>query len=287
MDSLILKLVLTPTLIGMASLAGRRWGPSVSGWLVGLPLTSGPVAFFLALNHGTTFAAAAAVGTLTGTISQVPFCLTYAWLARHAGWPLALGISYFGFAAATVMLQYLVLPLALLFPVVIAALVLALRLLPPNAEAAPAAASPAATSAGGKPAPALSASPRPPVLPRWDIPLRMTLATAIVLLLTSGAPILGPRLTGLLTPFPLYASILGVFAHRLQGASAVAGVLRGLVLGLFAFASFFLVLALLIGWIGLASAFAASIIVALIVQSGSLWVLRHTAAPATSVQSEV
>ena len=48
MDTLVLKLVLTPTLIGTASLAGRRWGPAVSGWLVGFPFTSAPVALFLA-----------------------------------------------------------------------------------------------------------------------------------------------------------------------------------------------------------------------------------------------
>jgi hypothetical protein len=59
MSSLVLKLVLTPVLIGGASLAGRRFGPSVGGWLVGLPLTSGPIAFFLTLDHGHSFAAAA------------------------------------------------------------------------------------------------------------------------------------------------------------------------------------------------------------------------------------
>jgi hypothetical protein len=37
MDSLALKLVLTPALIGIASLVGRRWGPTVSGWLVRYP----------------------------------------------------------------------------------------------------------------------------------------------------------------------------------------------------------------------------------------------------------
>jgi hypothetical protein len=37
MDSLALKFVLTPALIGLASLVGRHWGPTVSGWLVGLP----------------------------------------------------------------------------------------------------------------------------------------------------------------------------------------------------------------------------------------------------------
>ena len=51
MNTFILKLILAPVIIGGASLAGRRWGPAVSGWLVGLPLTSGPVIFFLALSQ--------------------------------------------------------------------------------------------------------------------------------------------------------------------------------------------------------------------------------------------
>jgi hypothetical protein len=270
--SLILKLVLTPTLIGAASLAGRRWGPAVSGWLVGLPLTSGPVAFFLALNHGAAFAAAAAVGTLTGTLSQAPFCLTYGWLARRAGWPLTLGIGYLSFAAATLALQYLSLPLVVLFPLVIVVLTLALRLMPPGAEA--------------KQQPGSSVAPAP-VPPRWDIPARMVLATAVVLLLTGVAPILGPHLTGLLTPFPLYASILTVFAHRLQGPPAAAGVLRGLLMGLYAFASFFLVLALLIEHVGMAPAFAASIAAALGIQAGSLWVMRRAAVSARPLHSEM
>ena len=45
MPVLALKLILTPLLIGGASLAARRWGPAIGGWLVSLPLTSGPVTF--------------------------------------------------------------------------------------------------------------------------------------------------------------------------------------------------------------------------------------------------
>jgi hypothetical protein len=40
--SLLLKVVVTPALIASATLAGRRWGERLSGWLVGLPLTSLP-----------------------------------------------------------------------------------------------------------------------------------------------------------------------------------------------------------------------------------------------------
>jgi hypothetical protein len=256
MESLALKLVLTPLLIGAASLAGRRWGPAVSGWLVGLPLTSGPITFFLALSHGTAFAAATAAGILAGTISQAAFCLVYGWLALRSGWPLSALASGLAFVAATAALEPLAIPVVLLFVLVVAALALALRLMPPGM------AEPPGTAKGGPP-------------PWWDIPARMVVATAFVVLLTGVAAALGPHLTGLLSPFPLYAAILAIFAHHLQGPAAAANVLRGLLLGLFAFASFFLALALLIEPAGIAPAFAAATAVALALQAGSLWVLRR------------
>jgi hypothetical protein len=80
-DTLWLKLILTPLLIGSASLAGRRYGAAVGGWLVGLPLTSGPIALFLALERGTGFASDAAEGILVGLISVATFCLAYGLLA--------------------------------------------------------------------------------------------------------------------------------------------------------------------------------------------------------------
>ena len=79
-----------------------------------------------------------------------------------------------------------------------------------------------------------------------------------------------------LAPFPLYAAVLAVFAHHLQGPAQAAKVLRGLLLGLFAFAGFFLVLAALIERIGITPAFAAAIVAALLFQTCSLLSLRRT-----------
>lgn len=250
----VLKLVLTPALIGTASLAGRRWGPSVSGWLVGLPLTSGPVALFLALNHGTAFAATAASGTMAGTISQVAFSVAYAWLAFRGGRVLAVSAGCLAFALSTAALRHLALPALPLFLAVVLALVLGLFLMPGAGQRAPAPAGPP---------------------PRWDLPARMGLATAWVLLLTGVAPALGARLTGLLSPFPLFAVILAGFAHHQEGPAAAAWVLRGLLLGLFSFAGFFLVLAMAIEPAGIAPAFAAAIALTLALQGVALWVLRR------------
>lgn len=257
MDTLALKLIVTPALIGVASLVGRRWGPMVSGWLVGLPLTSGPVVFFLALSHGTTFAAAAAIGILAGTTSQVVFCLTYGWLALRWGWLPTMVASSFAFATMTGALQRLTLPVLPLFLIVIAVLIIALRLMPAKVESAD--------------VPATEIHP-----PRWDLPARMAIATGFVLLLTGIAPALGPRLTGLLAPFPIYASILAIFAQRMQGPAAAIKVLRGLLLGLFASTTFFAALAVLIEHTGIAPAFAVATIFTLTLQASTLWVMRQT-----------
>ena len=75
MNTLTPKLVLTPLLVASASAAGRRWGPALSGWLVALPLTSGPIAFFIAIESGSDVAREAAQGSLLGAVAQVAFAL--------------------------------------------------------------------------------------------------------------------------------------------------------------------------------------------------------------------
>src|SRR2546426_10628529 len=73
--ALALKLVLTPLLVGAASLAGRRWGSAGGGGVLRIPFTAAPIALFLALDHGPRFAAVAAVGIMAGTASPSALCL--------------------------------------------------------------------------------------------------------------------------------------------------------------------------------------------------------------------
>ncbi len=115
---LVIKLLLTPVLIGMVSLAGRRWGPAISGWFVGLPLTSGPVMLFLALDQGTTFTARAAEGTLLGLISVASFCLIYSWLSLRVGWLGSLLVSWCVFFASTFILEQFSMPVIIAFALV-------------------------------------------------------------------------------------------------------------------------------------------------------------------------
>jgi hypothetical protein len=81
-------------------------------------------------------------------------------------------------------------------------------------------------------------------------------------------------LSGLLTPFPVFASILGVFTHQFQDAAAARRLLRGVLTGSFTFAVFFLVVAGLIEVWGIALAFLLATLAALVMHGGSFLLQR-------------
>ena len=203
MQNVVVKAAITPVLIGGASLAGRKWGHQVGGRLVGLPLTSGPVALFLAQDQGSHFAALAAVGMLAGTISQVAFAVCYLRAARR-GMLAAGSAGCAGFAASTVALAWLRLPVEAALAGVLAALAAGLWLAGRWRQAAP---SGQAAAAGG--------------VPRWDLPVRMAAATSVVTLITALAPVLGPLLSGLLSPFSVFGAVLALFTHHGHGPAVL------------------------------------------------------------------
>jgi len=253
MNILILKLILAPVIIGSASLAGRRWGSAVSGWIVGMPLTSGPIIFILAISHDAAFAANAALGVISGGLSLVAYALTYAWLATRFRWQVTLIGSLLVFIISVAVLQNFIFPLIPIFIAVCAALLIGIRLMPKDA-----------VIEGTETEPS-----------RWDIPARILIGTSFILLLTGIAPFIGPRLTGLLTTIPLYVTIMGIFAQRHQGPTAAARLFRGLLYGMFAFTGFFITLGLLLERTSIAAAFLSATLMALIIQGCSLFVLRQ------------
>jgi hypothetical protein len=256
MGMLALKLVITPLLILLASLSGRRWGESVGGWLVGLPLTSGPVAFFLTLDQGPAFAVQSTAGSLAGTAAEACFALAYFQVAERWSWPFSLAMGTLAFAAAGATLQALSLPYVALLVVALVTLTLTLRVMPAQK----------ARSVAG-------------MLPAWDIPARMLVATLLVLALTASASVLGARLSGLLATFPTFAAVLTVFAHRHQGSAAARQVLRGLVIGLYGFVAFFVALGLLLPRTSIALAFLGAAGAAMVVQGVSFALMRRAHKP--------
>ena len=252
MSSLLLKVVITPVLIAAATLAGRRWGDRLSGWLVGLPLTSGPVVFFLAIEQGSVFATRAALAVLLGTISQAAFAPVYARTAVRTGWAAATLAGCAAFALATIGFQRVSLPALPAFALVTGSLILAIRLMPRSRPATDRA-QPSA----------------------WDLPLRIIVATGLVVSLTGIAPTIGAHLTGLLSPLPVYAGVLAIFAHRQSGGDAANNVLKGLLLGLFSFGAFFLLLALGLSRLGTGLAFLLATAAAVLIQGLTLRAVRN------------
>jgi hypothetical protein len=251
---LALKLVVTPAVMAGATLAGRRYGGAVSGWVIGLALTSGPLVLLLALEHGRPFAARTAVGSLSGAIAEAAFCVGYAFSRR-----MPLVVASVAFACAAVVVHPL--PLAALALLVPLALVVALRLLPPF-------------------------PPREQVVrtPPWDLPARVIVAAGVVVLLGALSTTIGARPTGLLAVYPLYSAVLAAFAHRLHGRAAAVGLLRGLLVGLFSFAAFYTVLAFLLDRSSTGAAFAGAATAALLVQAASIGRVKMPVA-ATATES--
>jgi hypothetical protein len=83
----LLRLALVPAAVWLASLAARRWGHKVSGYLGGMPLIGGPITLFLALDHGAEFAARSATITLAAILGQAAHLLAFAYAGRTRRWP--------------------------------------------------------------------------------------------------------------------------------------------------------------------------------------------------------
>ena len=243
---LILKLILVPALIAGITLAGRRWGPAVAGWLSAFPVVSGPILLFMALEQGPAFTATAATATLSAVLAILAFGIAYAWAATRHTWPISLITGLVAYAIAVAGLSLSTPSLPMFAPLVLAALVMAPRLYPKPP-----------TSSAAQPAHAK---------PVNDIALRMLAGALLVLLVTHFAPLMGPGLSGVLAMFPVMASVLVVFSHRHVGASFAIQMLRGMVLGYYAFAAFCIVLALTLPTAGIASAFVLALAAAVSVQ---------------------
>lgn len=265
MNTLAPKLILTPLLVSSASLAGRRWGPLLSGWIIALPLTSGPIALFIALELGPRTAIDAAAGSMLGGVCLLAFALVYARAAARLPWQTTIalaGVTYLTLGLAIPSLPRLALWAGIAVGVPATVFLLA---------------------RGPRPLARATAD-----LPSWDIPARVLVATLLVVGISAAAPLIGGRAAGVLATFPVYASVLATFAHRLRGPGDGIAVLRGMVTGLLGFATFFLVLGEALASTSIPIAFGLAIAAGLAVQGATLWPLlalaRRGAGPSLAVE---
>ena len=250
--TLALKIFLAPLMITLATIIGRRWGPALSGWLIGFPFTSGPVSFILASQYDANFAAQAAIGTLAGQLCVLTFCLVYSFAALKFACPISLLLSLIAYFCVVVLGYGMKLSIFPTFLIVLVVTLLVIRLIP----------SQSLTSHLHQP-------------PAWDIPARVLIAALFVFTLTTFADWLGPHLSGLIAPFPIYGIVLTVFAHLQQGSVAARQTLRGVALGSFAFSSFFLVTGLLLPLAGIGWTYLAAVMITIMVNIAVLILSRR------------
>jgi len=79
-----------------------------------------------------------------------------------------------------------------------------------------------------------------------------------------------------LSPFPIFASILAAFTHHLQGPRSTRLYLQGTIIGAFTFATFFVCFGGLVEPDGPAIAFGCALLVALLAQGCSIWMVRYS-----------
>ncbi len=220
--ALATKLFASPALIGLASLAGKRWGPGLSGLLGGLPLVAAPIVLALWLTDGAEIARRVALTAPIGVWATMTYLLVFGFVSSRFRWPVSLLLGWLAYLLVASALHYSTLDSQhWLGVVVIPMLLLAATRLLPRALAPPV----------------------PVELPHHELLARMVAAVALVSLLTWAATLIGPEFTGVFAGAPVAATVIPAFTFAMAGRDPLLRALRGFLSGQMGFAAFFLVFA--------------------------------------------
>jgi hypothetical protein len=202
------KVAAAAAIVVAASRAAERAGPFLGAMVATLPVSTGPIYVFLAMDHGVAFVADAATMSVAGTAAIAAFVAGYALAAQRFATAGSLAIATLVWLAAALALQlraWSFLEACLLFAGTLAAALLGLRRF--AVAAAPAAGSPT----------------------RLDLPLRALLVGALVVATTLASRAFGPAVTGVLATYPVvFTSLIVILQPRGGGAFAAAVLVNGL-----------------------------------------------------------
>lgn len=251
--ALLVKLFAAPLLIGLASLAGKRWGPSIAGLLGGLPLVGGPVVVALWLTSGPQYAHEVALAAPAGVWANIAYFLILGRVSANWRWYTAIPFAW---------ACYLLAGIAISAAGLAHSLVLGLAIIPAGWLAA--------TRWLSKP----QSVPGPVHLPHVELLARIAAAAALVISLTAASDLLGSELTGILTGAPIAAVVIPAFTLANAGRDAMLIALRGFLTGMMGFAVFFLILAPAIAPLG-ALAFLPATIGGVGVGFAATWLMKR------------
>jgi hypothetical protein len=208
--TLAAKMAVTASFVILATLAAERAGPLVGGLVTSLPISTGPVYIFLALDHDAQFISTGMLGTLVMNTANVAFALIYALLAQKRSLAISFGIGIavwlvFGWIANAINWTFT--GAALLN---IAAIAGSYWMVHP-----------------------LRHVRVPPMHARWyDFALRGALAAALVGFVVTLSSHIGARASGIFGVFPTVFTSVTLLMHNRLGGKATAAVLSNAILGL-------------------------------------------------------
>jgi hypothetical protein len=170
------------------------------------------------MQYGNNFAANSAAGNIGGQASVCIFCLAFSFAAHRFNWLASSCLAIGAFFLAALFLNLFPLTLLSAFLILLATVSVVLRIMP-----------------------AAKNLPDTAVIPSWDLPVRMVLAAVFVFFVTAIAAGLGPQLSGLIAPFPVFGVIMSAFTFKQGGLNAVLKLFHGYLIASAGYAFFFLI----------------------------------------------
>jgi hypothetical protein len=209
---ILVKIACAIVIVVSASRATERLGPFLGSMIATLPVSTGPIYVFLAIDHGPQFISDSARMGVVAVVATVAFVGVHAVVAqRHAtfvSW-LAATLAWFAVAALLQLREWSFLEACALFAACFALAIRALRRFVVEVKAPP--------------------------LPRvrFDLALRSALVAGVVIATTVASNALGPSATGTLATYPVvFTSLVLILQPRCGGpftASLLVNALKGLI----------------------------------------------------------
>jgi hypothetical protein len=209
---LAVKIATAVAIVVTASRAAERAGPFIGAMIATLPLSTGPVYVFLAIDHGAQFISDSARVSVASTAAIAAFVCAHAFAAQRLRTPASLALATLAWLAVAIVLQLRDWSFVEACAIYAGSFALAIRGL--------------RRFAGVR-------QTRPVPRTQWDLALRAALVACVVVATTFAGNALGPLATGVLATYPVVFTCLVVILQPRCGgpftASVLVNGLKGLV----------------------------------------------------------
>jgi hypothetical protein len=211
---LLVKMLVAAVIVVTASLVAERTGALIAAMVATLPVSAGPIYFFLAMEHDSAFIGTAALGSIGASFATAAFSLAYVFAAQKFGAAGSLLIAYLAWAPVILFFRYEGFSFAVTVLFILALFPAAHVFARPYLAAKPAMA---------------------PKLAWYAIPVRALFVAMLVAAVTTLSIRIGAEWSGFFATFPVVLTSLVIFLHPRIGGPATAAIMASGILGLMGF----------------------------------------------------